>query len=190
MKKTKITALILSVAISTTLASPVFAASVPPESTPIYATEESIAITENMISGILTEVQNGLSYAEAQGKANNLIFHAVLLGQTNGHGYADLTAIARNAIFQYRDMYLRPDYYKTAEENISVLIDDLIIEVENGAKDYETARRKAYARIYQSVNPAFTADEALMLDTCYRDMPAVDSALFSIARKLLLRVQK
>lgn len=135
MKKTKITALILSAAISTALAAPVFAASVPPESTPIYATEESIAITENMISGILTEVQNGLGYAEAQGRANSFILQAVTAGQTNGHGYADLTAIARNAIFQYRDMYLRPDYYREAEENISVLIADLIIEVENGTKE-------------------------------------------------------
>lgn len=186
----KFTMFMLTAAIAASISTTASAAEILRESVPANATEESIIIAENLINGILDEVQNGLGYAEAQGKANNLIFHAVIAGQTNGHGYADLTAIARNAIFEYRDMYLRPDYYREAEENISVLIADLIIEVENGTKDYETARRESYARIYQSVNPAFTTDEALMLDTCYRDIPTVDPALFSIARKLLLKVQK
>ena len=50
-------------------------------SVPQNATEESILITENLISGILDEVSQGLGYLEARSKANNLIYNAVLSGQ-------------------------------------------------------------------------------------------------------------
>ena len=108
MKKTKVTAFVLAAVLSST---PVLAAEVPKEAAPINVTEESIIITENLISPILEEVKNGLGFGEAWGKASREIHSAVLAGNTNGYGYADLTAIARNAILEYRDMSLRPDYY-------------------------------------------------------------------------------
>ena len=106
MKKIKITAFALAAVLSST---PVLAAEIPQEAVPVYLTGESVCITENLISLILEEVQNGLGFGEAWGKASREIHSAVLAGSTNGYGYADLTAIARNAILQYRDMYLRPD---------------------------------------------------------------------------------
>lgn len=186
MRKTKITALLLAVSLS---ASPVLAAEIPKEAVPAYLTEESVIITENLISPILDEVQNGLGFGEAWGKASREIHSAVLAGQTSGYGYADLTAIARNAILQYRDMYLRPDYYANSEETVKTLIADLITEVQNGTKDYNTAIKEAYIRIYQSVNPSYTPNTEIGVDRIYLDIPAVDSALFTLARKLLLEVK-
>ena len=95
------------------------AADIPVESYPDNATDERVAITQNLIGGILDEVQNGLGYQPAWCKANNAVFAAVLANETGGYGYADLAAIARNAILQCRDMYLRPEYYaerKTASK--------------------------------------------------------------------------
>ena len=187
MKKTKITAFVLAAVLSST---PVLAAEVPKEAAPINATEESIIITENIISPILEEVKNGLGFGEAWGKASREIHSAVLAGNTNGYGYADLTAIARNAILQYRDMYLRPDYYAQQEPVIASLIADLITAVENGSMDYATARKEAYTRIYQSINPSYTPNTDIAADPIYLDIPAVDSARFTIARKLLLEAKE
>ena len=92
MKKPKITAFVLAAVLSST---PVLAAEVPKEAAPINATEESIIITENLISPILEEVKNGLGFGEAWGKASREIYSAVIAGNTNAYGYADLTAIAR-----------------------------------------------------------------------------------------------
>ncbi len=156
------------------LATPTLAAEIPIESYPENATEKSAAIAENLISGILDEVQNGLGYQPAWCKAHNAIYNAVLAKNTNGYGYSDLAAISRNAILQYRDMYLRPDYYAETENTVKILIADLIIEVENGA-DYETAKQEAYTRIYQSVNPAYNPDIDKAGDFCYWDIPPVDS---------------
>ena len=185
MKKPKITAFVLAAVLSST---PVLAAEVPKEAAPINVTEESIIITENLISPILEEVKNGLGFGEAWGKASREIHSAVLAGNTNGYGYADLTAIARNAILQYRDMYLRPDYYAQQEPVIASLIADLITAVENGSMDYAAARKEAYTRIYQSINPSYTPNTDIAADLIYLDIPAVDSAMFTIARKLLLEV--
>ena len=187
MKKTKITAFALAVVLSST---PVLAAEVPKEAAPINATEESIIITENLISPILEEVKNGLGFGEAWGKASREIHSAVLAGNTNGYGYADLTAIARNAILQYRDMYLRPNYYAQQEPVITARIADLITAVENGSMDYATARKEAYTRIYQSINPSYTPNTDIAADPIYLDIPAVDSAQFTIARKLLLEAEE
>ena len=181
MNKTKIAALTLAAVLSS---APVFAAEVPKEAVPAYLTEESVCITENLISPILEEVQNGLGFGEAWGKASREIHSAVLAGNTSGYGYADLTAIARNTILQYRDMYLRPDYYAEKENEVRALIADLIIEVENGA-DYETAKEKAYTRIYQSTNPAYNPEDDKVGDFCYWDIPAADSVMFAQAGKLL-----
>lgn len=183
MKKTKITAFALAVVLSST---PVLAAEIPKEAVPAYLTEESVCITENLISPILEEVKNGLGFGEAWGKASREIHSAVIAGNTNGYGYADLTAIARNAILQYRDMYLRPDYYAQQEPVIASLIADLITAVENGSMDYAAARQEAYTRIYQSVNPCYMPNTDMTTDHIYLDIPAVDSDMLTIARKLLL----
>ena len=186
-KKTLITAVILAAVTATSFS--VSAADIPQETAPNYASEESITVTENLISGILTEVQNGLGYGEANGKAQAIICKAVIDNQTNGIGYADLMSIARNSIFQYRDMYLRPEYYTQTEENLKPFLADLITEVENGTKDYYTARKEAYERICQTINPNFNYAEQMAVDSCYRDIPAVDGAVFNRTRKLLLEAE-
>lgn len=161
-----------------------YAAEIPIESYPENATEESAAVAENLIGGILDEVQNGLGYQSAWCKAHNAIYNAVLSKNTNGYGYADLAALSRNAILQYRDMYLRPDYYAEKENEVRALISDLISEVESGA-DYETAKEKAYTRIYQSANPSYNPEVDKVGDFCYWDIPPVDRVLLTQARKLL-----
>lgn len=182
MKKVKILGMALALILSAQTA---FAAEIPIESTPENATAESVAITENLISGILDEVEGGLGFQPAWCKANNVIFNAVLANQTGGYGYADLAAISRNAILWYRDMYLRPEYYAEKEMQVKNLISDLIIEVESGAKDYNTAKKEAYTRIYQSINPGYIPNTEIGIDRIYFDIPAADSAMFTQARKLL-----
>lgn len=144
MKKTiKISAFVLSLTLLITASVSVRAEEIPRSSVPQNATEESILITENLISGILDEVSQGLGYLEARSKANNLIYNAVLSGQAGGYGYGLLSPIACNAIFEYRDIYLRPDFYVAAEADVRNLLADLIAKVETGM-DYEEARKEAY----------------------------------------------
>ena len=183
MKKFK--TMLLSITVITVMAQSVFAADIPVESYPDNATEESVAIAQNLIGGILDEVQNGLGYQPAWCKANNAVFAAVLANETGGYGYADLAAIARNAILQCRDMCLRPEYYAEKENTVRALIFDLIKEVEIGATDYKTAEKQAYTRIYQMAEPTFNPDTDCVGDFCYWDMPPIDSALLTQARKLL-----
>ena len=52
--------------------------------------------------------------------------------------------------------------------------------------DYAAARKEADTRIYQSVNPSYAPNTDIAADLIYLDIPAVDSAQFTIARKLLL----
>ncbi len=160
------------------------AAKIPIETYPENATAQSAAITENLISGILDEVKNGLGYQMASGRANTIIRKAVIDNQTNGYGYGILSAISQNAIRYYRDVYLRPDYYAETENTVKALISDLIIEVENGA-DYETVKEKAYTRIYQSANPYYNPEVDRTGDFCYWNIPPVDSVMLMQARKLL-----
>lgn len=183
MKKLLKTTAVLSLAFAFTTS--VFAADIPVESYPDNATDESVAITQNLIGGILDEVQNGIGYQPAWCKANNAVFAAVLANETGGYGYADLAAIARNAILQCRDMYLRPEYYAEKENAVRTLISDLINEVESGATDYKTAEKQTYTRIYQMAEPTFNPDTDCVGDFCYWDMPPIDSALLTQARKLL-----
>lgn len=190
MKNRKNLIAITAAIILSVTSSGVYAADIPPEAVPCNADEQSIVTAENLIGNVLTETENGLGYADAKNKSNVIIFNAVINNQTNGYGYGILSAIANNAIYQYRDMYLRPEYYAEAEKEIKVLIADLITAVENGSMDYETARKESYIRIYKSVNPAFNAEEQFSLDICYRDVPAVDSAKFTVARKLLLNARR
>ena len=184
----KATKIIITAALISSMNLTALATEIPGESVPVNATNESISLTENLISGILFEVENGLGYADAQAQAQNIIFNAVIAGQTNGYGYADLMAIARNAIYQYRDIYLRPEFYQEAEQQVQTLISDIISEVESGAKDYHTAEKEAYIKILQSVNLSFSTDD-MQGDFCYWDIPTVDSAYFNRACKLLLEAQ-
>lgn len=68
------------------------------------------------------------------------------------------------------------------------MLADLITQVETGM-DYEEARKEAYTRIYMSVDPNFDSSEREMTDFCYWDTPAVDSAMFNRARKVLLEAE-
>ena len=165
------------------------AAPVPRESAPCNATKEKIVITENLISGVLDEVQSGLGYADARAKSNVIIFNAWLGGNTGGYAYGELVDIANNAIFQYRDMYLRPNFYIENEEKVRTIIADVISQYANGEIDYTKAEFNARVKINQSVHPAFNPDEEFAKDTCYRDIPPVDSSLFTIARKLILEAK-
>ena len=181
----KIKTMLITITAVTVMTQSTFAADIPVESYPDNATEKSIAVTQNLIGGILDEVQNGLGYQPAWCKANNAVFAAVLANETSGYGYADLAVVARNAILQCRDMYLRPEYYAEKENAVRALISDLINAVEIGATDYKTAEKQAYTRIYQTAEPTFNPDTDCVGDFCYWDIPPIDSALLTQARKLL-----
>lgn len=186
MKKISIFLITLSLTASAVTAN---AAPILKESLPCYATTEQVTVTENLISGILDEVKNGLGYADARAKSNVLIFNAWLNGQTGGYAYGELTPIANNAIYQYRDMYLRPNFYIENEEKVRDIIAEVITQYANGEIDYAKAEFNARVKIYQSVNPAFNPDEEFAKDTCYRDIPPIDNGMFTIARKLLLEIK-
>ncbi|MBO4898548.1 MAG: hypothetical protein J5590_09650 [Clostridia bacterium] len=183
MKKIKITLVALTILCAVSHA--VSAAEIPIEAAPCNATKESIAVTENLISDILTEVENGLGYGEANGKAQAIICKAVIENQTDGFGYADLMSIARNSIFLYRDMYLRPELYEAKKEAVYWLICDLITDVGNG-KNYNEALDEAYTRIYQSIDNAYTQNTEIASDRIYWDIPPADFVMFTQARKFLL----
>lgn len=118
--------IIMCLMIAMTITSTVNAAEVPRESAPCNASNEAIIVVENFIGAILTEVQNGLGYADARAKSNHIFFDAFLKGQTNGYSYGELVDIANCAIWQYRDMYLRPDFYTTNLEKVRVIITPII----------------------------------------------------------------
>lgn len=190
MKKTwKIAVFTLLMALLISSVIPAYAEEIPRESLPRNTPPGSIPVAERLISGILDEVAAGMGYSDAKIKAHNTILNAVLANETDGYGFAILKAISNNAIFEYRDMYLRPEYYKQAEEQVRVLISDLIDQVKNGG-NYEEARKAAYTRIYQTADPSYNPDDYYLMDFCYWDVPAVDSALFNRARKLLLDAQE
>ena len=163
-----------------------YAAEVPRESAPCNATHDVIVIVESFIGDILTEVQNGLGYADARAKSNRIFFSAWLNGQTNGYSYGELVDIANNAIWQYRDMYLRPDFYANNLEKVRVIITPVIEDYKSGKITYAEAEFNARNMIYQSVNPNFNPDVEYMKDPMYRDIPSVDNSLFILVRKLLL----
>lgn len=161
------------------------AAVIPRETLPLNATEEQIQIVENLISDILDEVQaDKLGYALAAGYANTRIRKAVIAKQTDGNGYGILSPIAQNAIRYYRDLLLRPNYYAQTEKKLRVILTDLMIEVQNG-KDYNTAYDEARIMIYKASDASFNPDTDMVGDFCYWNIPPVDGADFTIARKLL-----
>lgn len=166
-----------------------YAASIPRESAPLNATEQQIQITENLISDILDEVQSGkLGYSLAAGYANTSIRKAVIANQTDGNGYGILSPIAQNAIRTIRDMQLRADYYNQIEEKLKILLADLIVDVQNG-KNYITAYEEARIKIYQATDASFNPDTDMVGDFCYWNVPPVDSAEFTVARKILLNAK-
>ena len=186
MKKLSVILITISIMAS---AITVNAAPVPRESAPCNATEHQIIVAESFISGILDEVKNGMGYADAKAKSNRIFFNAWLNGQTSGYSYGEMTAIANNAIFQYRDMYLRPNFYIEKEEKVRAIIADVITQFANGEIDFYTAEKLSREKIYQSINPNFDLETEMTKDTCYRDIPSVDNSLFTIARKLLLEAK-
>ena len=164
----------------------VSAAEVPRESVPCNAANEAIIFVERFIGDILTEVQNGLGYADARAKSNRIFFEAFLKGQTNGYSYGELVDIANAAIWQYRDMYLRPDFYANNLEKVRIIIAPVIEDYQSGKITYVEAEFNARTRIYQSVKPDFNPDVEYMKDPLSRDIPSVDNSLFILARKLIL----
>ena len=163
-----------------------YAAEVPRESAPCNATNEVIIVVESFIGDILTEVQNGMGYADARAKSNRIFFNAWLNGQTCGFSCGELVDIVNNAIWQYRDMYLRPDFYANNLEKVRIIIAPVIEDYKSGKISYAEAEFNARNRIYQSAKPDFNPDVEYMKDPLSRDIPSVDSSLFILARKLLL----
>lgn len=183
MKTIKVIIILTLVSFFTTTT---YAAEVPRESAPCKATNEAIVVVESYIGDILTEVQNGLGYADARAKSNRIFFNSWLNGQTNGYSYGELVDIANCAIWQYRDMYLRPDFYANNLEKVRVIITPVIEDYKSGKITYAEAEFNARNRIYQSVKPDFNPDIEYMKDPLSRDIPSVDNSLFILARKLLL----
>ena len=131
------------------------AASIPRETAPENATEEQIQIVENLIGDYLDKIQVGAGYGMITSEADTKIYKAVLSDQTNGNGYAILSAISQNALRTCRDIYMRPEVYRQTEENLRVLLADILAKVKNGM-DIDEARKAAHTKIYQSINPSYT----------------------------------
>ena len=106
-----------------------------------------------------------------------IIFNAWLNGPNCGYSYGELVDIANNAIWQYRDMYLRPDFYINNIVRVQSIIAPVSEDFKSGKITYTEAEFNARIAIYQSVNPAFNPDMEFTKDTCYRDIPSVDSGL-------------
>ena len=134
MKKSIIS--IISIVSFLTSSFSVSAAELPRESAPCNATNEAIIFVESCIGDILTEVQNGLGYADARAKSNRIFFDAFLKGETNGYSYGELVDIANCAIWQYRNMYLRPDFYANNLEKVRVIIAPVIEDYKSGRITY------------------------------------------------------
>ena len=183
MKTLKAIVIFILVSVFTTTT---YAAEVPRESAPCNATEEAILTAEGLIGDILTGVQNGLGYADARAKSNRIIFNAFLNGQTNGFSYGELVDIANGAIFHYRNVYLRPNFYAENVERIKSIIASVIEDYKTGKITYAEAEFNARVKIYQSINLLFNLDVEFAKDPIYRDIQPVDNSLFAIARKLIL----
>ena len=178
---------IITLALTTVLivsSSTANAASIPRETAPQNATEEQIQIVENLIGGYLDDIQASAGYGMIASEADTKIYKAVLANQTNGNGYAILSAISQNALRTCRDMYMRPEVYWQTEENLRALLADILAEVENGM-DIDEARKLAHTQIYKSINPSYTPP-APHTDFCYADTPAVDMAVYTVTNKLLI----
>lgn len=178
----KLIVLLLMLTISTSVS----AAEIPPESLPSNATFECMEYTESLISDILDKVQHGLGFSDARAEARRRFFALLVSGRSNGYSFSQLSEIASNAIFQYRDMYLRPEFYTQNEDKVRRLISDVLEEYKFGRMDYNEAKKRSYEKIYQAVDASFDYDREFAKDTCYRNIPSVDNSLFTIARKFIL----
>ena len=178
----KLFALIIALTFSTTA----YAAGIPHESLPSNATFECMKYTETLIGDILDRVQNGLGYSDALAESRRRFFPLVISGRSRGYSFSNLSEIASNAIFQYRDMYLRPEFYAQNEEKVRCLVSDVLEVYKLGKIDYIEAKKRSYEKIYQSVDASFDYDREFAKDTCYRNIPSVDNSLFTISRKLIL----
>ena len=172
--------------VSTIFTTTVSAAEVPRESVALHLTEDCVVVAETLIADVLTEVQKGLVYSDARAKSIRIFFYAWLNGQTSGFSYGELVDIANAAIWQYRDMYLRPDFYANNLEKVRAIIAPIIEDFKSGKITYAEAEFNARNRIYQSVNPSFNPNVEYMKDPLSRDIPSVDNSLFILARKLIL----
>ena len=172
--------------VSTIFTTTVSAAEVPRESVALHLTEDCVVVAETLIADVLTEVQKGLGYSDARAKSNRIFFDAFIKGQTNGYSYGELVDIANCAIWQYRDMYLRPDFYKDNLEKVRAIITPVIEDYRTGKITYAEAEFNARNRIYQSVKPDFNSAVEYMKDPLSRDIPPIDNSLFILARKLIL----
>ena len=83
-------------------------------------------------------------------------------------------------------MYLRPEFYTQNETKVRSIISEVLEEYKLGRMDYNEAKKRAYEKIYQSIDASFDYDREFAKDTCYRSIPSVDNSLFTIARKLIL----
>ena len=162
------------------------AAEIPPESLPSNANFDCMEYTKSLISDILDKVQNGLGFSDARAEARRRFFVLVVSGRSNGYSFSQLSEIASNAIFQYRDMYLRPEFYAQNEDEVRHLISEVLEAYKLGRMDYNEAKKRSYEKIYKSVDASFDYDREFAKDTCYRNIPSVDNSLFTIARKLIL----
>ena len=162
------------------------AAEIPLESLPSNAPFDCMEYTESLISDILDKVQSGLGFSNAQAEARRRFFALVVSGQSNGYSFSQLSEIASNAIFQYRDMYLRPDFYANNLEKVRAIITPVIEEYKSGKITYAYAEFNARNMIYQSLKPDFNPDVEYTKDPLSRDIPPVDNSLFILARKLIL----
>ena len=115
-----------------------------------------------------------------------IFLYCWLSGQTNDYRYGEFVDIANVVIWQYRDMYLRPDFYANNLEKVRVIIASVIEEYKSGKITYAEVEFNARTKIYQSVNPSFNPDVEYMKDPLSRDIPSVDNSLFILARKLIL----
>ena len=183
MKTLKAIVILILLSVFTTTT---YAAEVPRESAPCNATEEAINTVEALIGEVLTEVQNGLGYADAIAESNRIIFGAFLNGQTNGFSYGELVDIANGAIFHYRNAYLRPNFYSENVERVRSIIAPIIEDYKTEKITYTQAEFNARVKIYQSINPSFNPNVEFAKDTIYRNILPVDNSLFAIARKLIL----
>lgn len=133
MRKNKLHIIPILIAVITIISViPANAMEIPKESIPDNTPQAAIDIAEHYINVTLIKVRNGLGYADAKNETNRILFNAFLKNETGGYGYGLLTIIANNAIFEYRDLYLRPEKNAAYEEQVKILLADLIAAVENG----------------------------------------------------------
>lgn len=119
---------------------PAYAEVIPRESLPENTPQAAVDTAEALIGATLAKVESGMGYADARVETNRIIFGAFLNNQTNGYSYGLLTIIANNAIYEYRDLYLRSEYYSNAEEIVKIMLADLIIVIDR-AKQLQVSIR-------------------------------------------------